>query len=152
MAMFSLESSLQEAPDDLWIDSEHHEAATARRAPRASGTTWTASMLATAETATLVAEPDNEKLSAPAISSKRNIGRFFQSFRPVTAPLVTDGYGAGHWPGPPRARLCVQRTVYYAKPTTTQRVTRPRGSRLAAEAGCHGCRRGLGPQDHLGSS
>lgn len=41
-----------------------------------SGTTWAANMLATAKDALLVSEPDNEKLSAPAIRPKLRLGRF----------------------------------------------------------------------------
>ena len=41
-----------------------------------SGTTWTANILATAPRSRLVSEPDNEKLSAPAINAKRQLGRF----------------------------------------------------------------------------
>lgn len=60
---------------------------TARRRPvlvvglPRSGTTWTESVLGTAVGATVVTEPDNEKLSAPAIWAKRRLGRF-----PVLAP------------------------------------------------------------------
>src|SRR5579862_5634574 len=46
-----------------------------------SGTTWTESVLGTAVGASTVSEPDNEKLSAPAISAKRGLGRF-----PVLTP------------------------------------------------------------------
>jgi hypothetical protein len=41
-----------------------------------SGSSWTANILAAADGAVLVREPDNEKLSAPAISAKRGLGRF----------------------------------------------------------------------------
>jgi hypothetical protein len=46
-----------------------------------SGTTWTETILGTAVGASIVSEPDNEKLSAPAIWAKRSLGRF-----PVLAP------------------------------------------------------------------
>lgn len=41
-----------------------------------SGSSWTANVLAATEAAELVREPDNEKLSAPAIWAKRGLGRF----------------------------------------------------------------------------
>ena len=41
-----------------------------------SGTTWIANVLGASEGAVLVAEPDNEKLSAPAIWAKHGLGRF----------------------------------------------------------------------------
>jgi hypothetical protein len=41
-----------------------------------SGTTWTENVLGTAVGASTVSEPDNEKLSAPAIWAKRRLGRF----------------------------------------------------------------------------
>lgn len=46
-----------------------------------SGTTWTESILGTAIGAAIISEPDNEKLSAPAIRAKRVLGRY-----PVLAP------------------------------------------------------------------
>ncbi|MGO9344235.1 MAG: sulfotransferase [Acidimicrobiales bacterium] len=47
-----------------------------------SGTTWTANVLGATEGVRLVAEPDNEKLSAPAVWAKRRLGRF---------PVLDDG-------------------------------------------------------------
>ena len=41
-----------------------------------SGTSWTANVLAACEGTRLVREPDNEKLSAPAIWAKKDLGRF----------------------------------------------------------------------------
>jgi hypothetical protein len=41
-----------------------------------SGTTWTGNVLGATDGARLVAEPDNEKLSVPAIWAKRRLGRF----------------------------------------------------------------------------
>ncbi len=41
-----------------------------------SGTTWTANVLGASEGASVVMEPDNEKLSAPAIWAKAGLGRF----------------------------------------------------------------------------
>jgi Sulfotransferase family len=55
-----------------------------------SGTTWAARMLATARGATLVHEPDNEKISAPAIWPKRRLGRF---------PALTPGEAAPGYRG-----------------------------------------------------
>jgi len=47
-----------------------------------SGTTWTSNVLGATAGARLVAEPDNEKLSVPAIWAKRRLGRF---------PVLDDG-------------------------------------------------------------
>jgi hypothetical protein len=51
-----------------------------------SGTTWTARVLGAALGTRLVMEPDNEKISAPAILPKRRLGRF---------PVLASGQSAG---------------------------------------------------------
>lgn len=68
-----------------------------------SGTTWSARLLASAAGCRAVMEPDNEKISAPAMGAKRGVGRF-----PVLAPGDDDPAYRRLWAwalaGAPRSR------------------------------------------------
>jgi Sulfotransferase family len=110
-----------------------------------SGTTWTESILGTAVDASIVSEPDNEKLSAPAIWAKRSLGRFPVMFAGDEAPAYRRLW---RWAltGAPASRSlrAAQRLVERSDPEAVEQLVKGRPSPELRIAGILGSRPGFG--------
>jgi hypothetical protein len=110
-----------------------------------SGTTWTESVLGTAVDTSIVSEPDNEKLSAPAIWAKRSLGRFPVMFAGDEAPAYRRLW---RWAlsGAPTGRSlrAAQRLVERSDPDAVEQLVKGRPSPELRMAGILGSRPGFG--------
>jgi hypothetical protein len=110
-----------------------------------SGTTWTENVLGTALDASIVSEPDNEKLSAPAIWAKRSLGRFpvmfagdeAQAYRRLWRWALTGAPSS-------RSLRAAQRLVERSDPEAVEQLVKGRPSPELRIAGILASRPGFG--------